>query len=193
MLKLVHRVNTIEALKKTPPQYGVEIDIRTDRDRLILNHEPFGSGNDLVEYLRAYRHAFVIFNIKEAGIEQRVIDLAQQFGVHDYFLLDVEFPYLYKASRRGIRQIAVRYSEEESIETVRRLNGRVDWVWIDVMTKLPLDQTVVGHLRGFKTCLVSPECWGRPEDITAYQQQMAELKFLPDAVMCDPEYLAAWG
>ena len=65
---IVHRVNTIQQLQKIPKRYGVEIDIRETNGQLILNHEAFGSGDLLEDYLQQYHHAFIIFNIKEAGI-----------------------------------------------------------------------------------------------------------------------------
>ena len=44
MLKISHRVNTIESLKKIPSDMGVEIDIRSNGEDLILHHEPFEVG-----------------------------------------------------------------------------------------------------------------------------------------------------
>ena len=66
---------------------------------LYLNHDP-GTGEDLEKYLQHFQHRFIIFNIKEAGIEQRCLDLAAKYGINpeNYFLLDVEFPYLSRYS-----------------------------------------------------------------------------------------------
>jgi|GEM_PF-6432008 len=38
---VLHRVNTIEALRATPTHFGAEIDIRTRGSDMILNHEPY--------------------------------------------------------------------------------------------------------------------------------------------------------
>lgn len=54
MLIIVHRINKTEVMKTIPKEFGVEIDIRAYRDRLILNHEPFESGDDLEDYLKHY-------------------------------------------------------------------------------------------------------------------------------------------
>lgn len=189
---IIHRVNTIDRLKTINPQYGVELDIRADGERLILNHEPFKSGEDFEEYLKNYHHALAVWNIKEVGIEQRVIDLAKKYHVSNYFLLDVEFPYLYRASRAGVRDIAVRYSEDESIDTVLKYKGKVDWVWIDTNTRLPLDAKVVEQLAGFKTCLVCPERWGRPQDISTYIEQLHQINFKLDAVMTAEPFVQQW-
>jgi hypothetical protein len=201
MLIICHRINTIEELKKIPREYGVEIDIRGYGSRLVLTHEPIheqGRYDELEEYLKNYHHAFVIFNLKEAGYEQRVIDLADKYGVKDYFLLDVEFPYLYRATRKeGVRKIAVRYSEAEPIEVVeaqidRYGNALTDWVWIDTNTMLPLNEDIVKRLSKFKTCLVCPERWGRPYDIDTYIEKMKQIGFKLDAVMTNIKYVDKW-
>ena len=193
MLKIIHRVNTISALKNIPPQYGVEVDIRADGGKLILQHEPFVDGEDFASYLKEYHHAFIILNIKEAGIEKRVIEMVEARGIKDYFLLDVEFPYIFKETRsEGRKKIAVRYSEAEPIEQALALKDLVEWVWIDTNTKLPLDKKIVQDLEGFKTCLVSPDRWGRPQDIPVYREQMRLLNFKPDAVMVERKHLNEW-
>lgn len=196
MIKIIHRINTIEGLKKIPTEYGVEIDVRhkNQTNSLYLNHDT-GTGDDLEEYLKNYKHAYIIFNIKEAGIEQRCIDLAKKYNIpkSNYFLLDVEFPYLYRASRKeNVKEIAVRFSEAEPIEMALAQKNLVDWVWIDTNTTLPLNSEIVEKIKGFKTCLVSPDRWGRPGDITAYRKQMADLNFELDAVMVGFEHLDLW-
>ena len=41
MLTIRHRVNDIDSLIRTPKNMGVEIDIRSSGDDIILNHDPF--------------------------------------------------------------------------------------------------------------------------------------------------------
>jgi hypothetical protein len=189
---VIHRVNTVARLREVPTRYGAEIDVRADGSRLYLHHDPFVPGESLIDLLDAYRHGLLVLNIKEAGIESETLRLVRERGIAECFLLDVEFPYLYRASRQGERRIAVRYSEDEPIDLVERYRDRVDWVWIDTNTRLPLDAEIIETLRGLKTCLVCPERWGRPRDILAYRRAMAKLGFTPDAVMtalaCVPDW-----
>jgi hypothetical protein len=189
---VVHRVNTVEALKAVRRRYGAEIDIRADGSTLILNHNPFEGGERFVDFLECYEHGLLVLNIKEAGIETEVLRLVRERGVKRCFLLDVEFPYIYQASRRGVRNIAIRYSEDESIETALKYAGKVDWVWIDTNTRLPLDGAVVERLKPFHTCLVCPERWGRPRDISRYAAQMKAIGFWPDAVMTELGHAEEW-
>ena len=191
---VAHRINTLEGLKTVPTHFGAEIDLRARGSELYLHHDAFrASGADsFVDYLDAYCHGLLVLNIKEAGIETEVLRLVRERGIERYFLLDVEFPYLYRASRLGERAIAVRYSEDESIETVLTYKERVDWVWIDTNTHLPLDATVKAQLSGLKTCLVCPERWGRPQDIPSYTAQLAALDFELDAIMTSLACAPLW-
>jgi len=193
MIPIAHRINRRSDLETLPSHYGVEVDVRADGKTLILNHDPFIGGEELTEYLQAFRHQFIVFNIKEAGIEESVIEAATHFGITNYFLLDVEFSYLYRAARSGNRRLAVRFSEDEGIDTVLKYKGMVDWVWIDTQTQLPLTPGIVESLQGFRCCLVSPDRWGRPDDIRRYRERMREFSFAPAAVMAGKEYLSQWG
>ena len=44
MLYIAHRINEINQLKQTPSEMGVEIDIRSNGQDLILQHDPFTAG-----------------------------------------------------------------------------------------------------------------------------------------------------
>ncbi|SRR3989339_1836641 len=197
---IIHRINTIKDLANIPFEYGVEIDIRGYGSKIFLSHDPIDENkkyDELEEYLKSFNHSFVIFNIKEAGCEQQVIGLAKKYNISNYFLLDVEFPYLYKATRKdGFRKIAVRYSEAEPIEVAEAqvVDGKpaIDWVWVDTNTVLPLDAVVVGKLKPFRTCLVCPSRWGRPEDISEYRKLMKNLNFYPDSVMTSLDLVSKW-
>lgn len=164
MLIINHRTNTIRELEKTPPSYGVEVDIRTYNDKLILHHEPFVEGENFEEFLKQYHHAFLILNIKCEGIEAEVIRLTEKYGIKDYFLLDVTFPFIIKLINRGFPRIAVRFSELESIDTCLNLKGKVEWVFIDNLTHLPIENNALKILKEyFKICIVSPELLKRDE------------------------------
>jgi hypothetical protein len=190
---VAHRVNTVAELRQLPRNYGAEIDVRAWRNELVLHHDPFHEGERFDDYLAEYEHGLLVVNIKETGIEARALEALRQRGIADCFLLDVEFPYLYKASKKGERAMAVRYSEVEGLDTVKQFEGVVDWTWIDVNTSLPLDANSTGVLSRFRSCLVSPDLWGRPQDIPIYLQRMKELAFQPDAVVAKQSNLDAWN
>ena len=186
MKLIAHRCNTRMQLEATPEQYGIEVDIRSAGGRLMIHHDPFVAGEDFRDWLEAYRHATLILNVKEDGLEKRLTALMRTKGIEDYFFLDQSFPALVQCARAGQRRCAVRVSEFESVETALTLSGRVDWVWVDCFTRFPLTPRDVRQLReaGFKLCLVSPELQGRDAatGIAALAAQLAEGRIRPDAV-----------
>lgn len=163
MKLIAHRRNTLAELNATPIRYGVEVDIRSYGDKLVIHHDPFVAGESFEAWLAAYQHGTLILNVKEEGLEARLINLIQRAGIEDYFFLDQSFPFLIKYSRQGEHRCAVRVSEFESIETALTLAGKVEWVWVDCFTRFPLSHDDARKLQeaGFKLCLVSPELQGR--------------------------------
>ena len=189
---IVHRINTIDGLRQIPRNCGTEIDIRAWGSELVLNHEPQENGDRLVDYLDEYMHGTLILNIKETGIEDQVLKMVRERSeISSYFLLDVEFPYLFKATSRGEKAIAIRFSEAEPIESVEPFIESVDWVWIDTITCMPIDESNIDTLSRFDTCVVCPSLWKRSEDI-AQCRQLA-IKYGLTAVMTEAKHISAWG
>lgn len=161
MLKIAHRINTIAQLKATPPEYGVELDLRPDGNKIIIHHDAFAQGEDLEEWLKHYHHSMIILNTKAEGMEERILALMEKHKIKDYFFLDLSLPFLIKYMRKGVSKLAVRFSEYEPIEFVMKFAGKVEWVWVDCFTHLPLNQSNYQELKKhFKLCLVSPELQG---------------------------------
>ena len=186
MMFISHRRNTIELLKSTPTEYGIEVDIRSNNGELIIHHDPFAQGELFEHWLTHYQHKTLILNIKEEGLEEKIIDLMKKYRINDYFFLDQSFPFLIRWSKLGEHRCAVRVSEFESVETALTLAGKVDWVWVDCFTTFPLSQENAQrlHSAGFKLCLVSPELHGRSGEIEI--PELSELikarNIYPDAI-----------
>jgi len=181
MLIVEHRRNTIEDLKAVPRHHGVEIDIRSYDNRLVLHHDPFCEGTDFEGWLKYFNHRLIILNVKEEGIEGRIQELIDKRGIKDYFYLDLSFPFLIKSMNKGQRNIAVRFSEYESIKTCLSLAGKVEWVWVDCFTHFSLDSGSYQILsKYFKICIVSPELLGRVDEIKEVQKVISGMKI--DAV-----------
>ncbi len=81
--------------------------------------------------------------------------------------------------------MAVRFSEFEPIEFCLGFAGKVDWVWIDCFTHLPLKADNYRLLKEhFKLCIVSPELQGHPRSmITEYRKQLETMHV--DAICSD--------
>ena len=189
---IVHRINYIKDLINLPSDYGVEVDLRSQGSKLILNHEPFKSGDAFIDYIENYKHGTMVLNIKESGIEDEVLKIVRSKSIKSYFLLDVEMPYLYSSSKNGNKNIAVRFSEYENIKTVEYFNKLVNWIWIDTVTTLPIKREILPIISNFKSCIVCPERWGRKNDIVNYKKILESLHYEPDAVMTSFDCIKLW-
>ncbi|MCX7997544.1 MAG: hypothetical protein N3A69_01150, partial [Leptospiraceae bacterium] len=107
-----------------------------------------------------------------------------KYNISKYFFLDSSFPMIYQLCKRGERNIALRFSEFEGLDTIRNMKEKAQWIWVDCFTKLPLTKEIEQELHslGYKICLVSPELQGREEEILSYKKYIEQNGIHLDAV-----------
>lgn len=196
---IAHRKNTSADLDATPEGYGIEMDLRTHDGQLTIHHEPFEAKENcelFEEWLMAFKRkprGTLILNVKEAGLEDSILDFMEKYDINDFFFLDQPAPYLVQWAAVNIakmqrikKRMAVRVSQYEPIEAALALAGKVDWVWIDCFTELTLTGEEARKLKaaGFKLCLVSPELQGHDPltQIPHMFKIMQERSILIDAI-----------
>ncbi len=190
---IYHRRNNIDLLVSTPIDFGVEIDIRTYKNKLIIHHDPCCQGADFEEWLKFYKNGTLILNVKEEGLENMILKILKRHNIQKFFFLDQTFPFLIKTSREGEKRCAVRFSEYESLETVLNLRGLIDWVWVDFFNKLPLNNESFMKIKNnkFKICLVSPELQSFGEkEVIELKRTLKNQKINVDAVCT--KYPSLW-
>ncbi len=101
---------------------------------------------------------------------------------------------IYLSSKQGNSKLAIRYSELEGLDTVLNMRGKVQWVWVDCFSKLPIDFKIYKTLKdaGFKLCLVSPELQGREEDINQYKDYLSNQNIVFDAICTKLRNVEVW-
>ena len=181
-----HRRNTIQELQETSLELGIEVDLRSYGNDLIIHHSPFAKGELFTNWLKYFRHGTLILNVKEEGLENRILIEMEKQGIEDFFFLDQSFPFIIKTAKSGESRSAVRVSEYESINTTLSLAGLIDWVWVDCFSRFPLNKVATQQLKraGFKLCLVSPELQGRMAsyEIVAMRKLLNQENIEVDAV-----------
>lgn len=181
-----HRVNTLQELRQLPLDVGVEFDLRSDGDDVLVTHDPFTSGPEMEVFFAEIGPRPCIFNVKCEGIEARVLQAARRHGVEDFFFLDLSVPAAWNLAQLGETRFAVRWSEVEPIDAVLAWQGRAQWVWIDCFTHFPGTladwQRLAMH---FKLCVVSPELQRHAP--TAMLETMAQLAGKPFDAVCSKQ------
>ena len=61
-----------------------EIDIRSYGNDLILQHDPFVKGELFNEWIKFFKHKFLILNVKEEGLES-LIKKMNDLKIKNYF------------------------------------------------------------------------------------------------------------
>lgn len=159
-----HRVNSLSGLEQVPTGQGIEFDLRSDGDRVIVTHDPFTDGPTIDEFFPRIGARPCIFNVKCEGIESRVLAIAAECGIEDFFFLDLSVTAAVNLDRAGETRIAVRYYEHQPLEGIMAWAGRARWVWVDCFTRYPGEAT---HWRriadAFRVCVASPELYGHED------------------------------
>lgn len=165
---VLHRTNTIEALKGAEASWGAEIDIRSSGSQLILHHDPHQKGllfdEFLAQYASRHREHLLVLNPKEDGLEKEALTLLQKHGIHRFFFLDLAMPtFIRMAIKEKEKRIAVRVSSYEPLESAQAFAGAVEWAWVDCFEGIPPTSQLLDQVKKhFRICLVSPELQGYP-------------------------------
>ena len=198
-MRILHRINYLDdhiSSEVFPTADGIEFDIRDSAGEIIVQHDPFKSGQPFKEFVRYCPPSkFYIVNVKSEGIETDAVRILEEAGCRDFFLLDCSIPSIVRLGRTGERRLAARFSEFESIETVERLAPFISWVWIDVFTCLPISRDLIDrvHRMGLRTCLVSPELQAQPDKISKYVSFLLSESAIPTAVCTKQAYITHWN
>ena len=141
MIIIKHRVNKINELKKTSQKYGVEIDLRSKNKSIILNHDPFLNGEKFTKWIKAFKHKFLVLNVKEEGLENKIISILKKNKISNFFFHDQTFSSLLKNKNKT--KVSLRYSEFESLKNFTFLFKHIKWIWIDHFNKFPLKKKIL--------------------------------------------------
>lgn len=174
MIIYQHRLNTLEEVMSA--EYGLEIDIRSKNNELIITHDAFDeSFIYLNEVKNALTNKAVIFNVKEEGLEEKLKPIFSLVDQDNSFILDESIPFIVKYCQEGFCNFSIRVSEIETIHSALKIKeflnesgAEIDWIWLDCFTLKPASYHILETLKseGFKICVVSPELHiiSRPEE-----------------------------
>lgn len=101
---------------------------------------------------------------------------------------------IYQLSKNAERNIALRFSEFEGIDTILNMKDKVEWIWVDCFPKLPITNENYKLLKKnrFKFCLVSPELQGQVEKLEEYKKYLMESQIIFDAICTKVYNINKW-
>ena len=157
MIIVKHRVNKLEELKQLDKKYGVEIDLRSKNKSIYLHHDPYIKGELFSRWIKNYNHKLLVLNVKEEGLEHKILKILNKNKIKNYFFHDQTFSTVLK--NMSYTKVSVRYSEYEGLKNINILFNKIKWLWVDNFTKISLDKKFYFFLKKqkVKICIVSPE------------------------------------
>jgi len=159
LIIIKHRRNTIKSLRTTPNKYGIEIDLRSDpaKKNIYLHHNPFKKGVKLSKWIQFYNHKLLILNVKEEGLEKKILSILKKKNVTNFFFHDQTYSSMLKFMK--MTKVSIRWSAYEEIKKKNYLFKYIKWLWIDnfKFIKIPVNFYKFLKKKGVKICLVSPE------------------------------------
>tara|TARA_B100002003_G_C13753990_1_gene375170 strand:- start:234 stop:557 length:324 start_codon:yes stop_codon:yes gene_type:complete len=102
---------------------------------------------------------------------------------------------IYLLSEQGEKNIALRFSEFEGLDTIMNMKDRVNWVWVDCFSTFPLKNEAYEIIKKnkLKICIVSPELLGRENEINSYIDIVKDRGFKIDAVCSKINNYISWN
>ena len=183
ILKIAHRVLSLEDYYNLPEEIGLEFDIHAYGDQLVVSHDAFCNGIKFCEYISKIKDRFLAINIKEEGIEEMVFDILSKEGCKNYFLFDVSVPQIFRLGKLYSKHFAFRLSQIEKIN-LEFCREYADYLWIDTFDgSFWLDKELILKLKNlsFKLCFVSPELHKPPlGDFNAFNKKLKSYNSLLD-------------
>ena len=184
MLIIKHRLNTIKKLENLKHDYGAEIDIRSYNREIIISHDPFKKGETLNNWIKYFKHKMLVLNVKEEGLENRIINILKKNKIKNFFFHDQSFSSMLKNMHKT--KVSIRYSEYEDLKKKDKLFNKIKWIWIDNFSEIKIDKKFYFFLKkkNVRICFVSPELVNksREKEIKKIISFLKNKKFKIDAV-----------
>tara|TARA_B100001123_G_C15343592_1_gene1036063 strand:- start:2420 stop:3016 length:597 start_codon:yes stop_codon:yes gene_type:complete len=191
---IVHRVNNSSKLVRIPKNYGIEVDVRDYKKKLILNHDPFKNGENLEVFLKKYNHGTLIINIKSEFIEYKIIKLLKKYKISKYFFLDSSYPVIINLASKKIKKFAIRVSDYESFENIYKIHPYCKWIWLEIFKLIKLKKKDLKYIKDnkIKICLVSPELHKKKNDINKIKKLIKKNNLKIAAVCTKMNFIKYW-
>ena len=191
---VIHKVNSTREILEVGPNYGIEFDVRNNNGEICLSHDPLVDSVEvepLEKLLKLCNDNLLIANVKESGIEEKVISTIRNYS-DNFFLLDCEMPYIINNYKTFGDYLSIRYSNLESIDTAKNFIDYIKWIWVDTYDEVDIKKLQNKLFENSKIVLVSPERWDDDIDIDEYIENLRKKDVRIDFVMTDENNAKTW-
>ncbi len=194
---IAHRQNELKNLKKLERSNfnGVEFDLRSNSEKIIMSHDPFKNGNDFLKKYRLLKNFFLIIDIKSSGISSKIYKLLKK-NKYKFLLLNLIQPEFVQMVEKGYgKNLLLRFSSYEKIDISKKKLKKINWVWLDFFERHFITSKEYKYLKKFKKkiCLTSPDLLGyKTELLKRYIAHLNKKKIRIDMVCVKEKNINIW-
>ena len=158
---IAHRQNSKKSLLKKNEYFsdGLEIDLRSNSNKIIMSHDPFKKGLDFVKNIKFLKNNFLLIDIKSTGIYKKVIQILKKKKIKFLFLNLISSEFVEMINRGLSRNLLLRFSSYENINLKNKKLKKITWIWVDFFQDEYIKKNEYNYIKKFnkKICLASPD------------------------------------
>jgi hypothetical protein len=158
---IAHRLNTKEKISKIKKFdfKGVEIDVRTDSNNIIMTHDPFKKGLNFIKNIKLFKNYFLIIDIKSTGISKKIYKILIKKKMKFLFLnlISQEFVEMIKLGYSN--HLFLRFSLYEKFDLNNKILKKINWIWFDFFNNISISKNQYKYIKRHKKkiCITSPD------------------------------------
>lgn len=158
---IAHQQNKLKNLKTLLDNNirGIEIDLRSNRNKVIISHDPFLNGLDFFKTVKRLKNFFVIVDMKSTGFSEKVLKVLNKEKINFLFLNLIASEQIYLIEKNHSKNLFLRYSSIEKPDLTKKNFKKIKWIWFDFFNKKFITIKEYNYIKKHnkKICLTSPD------------------------------------
>ena len=197
IIYIAHRQNKIKNIIKSNNSLfkGIEIDLRSDSKKIIVNHDPFKNGLDFIKNIKFFKKYFLLIDIKSSGISQKICEILRKKKIKFLLLNLIQQEFVQMIKLGYSKHLFLRFSSFESFDLKNKKFNKIKWIWFDFFDRYFITAKKYKYIKKFKKkiCIASPDLLGvKPGFIIKFIKHLNKNKIKVDMVCAKKESIKIW-
>ena len=194
---IAHRQNKLKNLKSLLDDdvRGVEIDLRSNGNKIIISHDPFLNGLDFEKNIKKLKNFFLIIDVKSTGFSEKVLKILNKEKIKFLFLNLIGSEQNYLIKKKYSKNLFLRFSSIEKPDLSIKDFKRIKWIWFDFFNGKYITIKDYNYIKKNKKniCLTSPDLIdGSVLKTLKYIKHLNKNKIKIDMICSKPHNINLW-
>jgi len=194
---IAHRQNKIKNIIKSKNSLfeGIEIDLRSDSKKIVVNHDPFKNGADFIKNIKYFKKYFLLIDIKSSGISEKICKILKKKKIKFLLLNLIQQEFIQMVKLGYSKHIFLRFSSFENFDLKKKKFNMIKWIWFDFFDNYFITVKEYKYIKKFKKriCITSPDLLGiNTKFIIKLIRHLNKNKMKIDMVCSKKENIKIW-